>query len=138
MDKIASEVGFYDPIFRPALLKHAGGNRPLAFGIVEAIRNRYCPIASFQATLIACVHRIDVPVIYVEAGMGYKNDEKEKVFTRQMTFLPDDLPEARLRILQASPNAAARASRLRIDRNMEVPQGSMIAQLFWLFSQLSG
>jgi hypothetical protein len=48
----------------------------------------------------------------------------------QMSFLPDDLPEAKLRVLQASPNAAAKTARLRIDRNMEVPPGSLIDRLF--------
>ena len=128
MDKIAGVVGFYDPIFGQAMHRHA--QESLTLDHVETIRLTYCPVASFQATLITCVQRIDEPAIYVEAGLGYKTDEGKKVYSEQMSFLPDDLPEAKLRVLQASPNAAAKAARLRIDRKMEIPPGSLIERLF--------
>ena len=128
MDKIAGIVGFYDPIFRRALYRHA--HESLTLEQVEAIRATYCPVASFQATLIACIQRVDEPAIYVEVGIGYKKAEGEKVYSNQMSFLPDDLPESKLRVLQASPNIAARTARIRIDPHMEVPAGSLIARLF--------
>jgi hypothetical protein len=128
MDKIAGIVGFYDPIFRQALNSHA--HESLTLEQVETIRLTYCPVASFQATLITCIQRVDEPAIYVEVGLGYKKAEGKKVYSDQMSFLPDDLPESKLRVLQASPNTAARTARIRIDRNMEVPSGSLIARLF--------
>lgn len=129
MDKIASVVGFYDPIFEPALRRSLGPG-PLSFEIVERVRYTLCPIASFQSMLIACVRRASVPAVYVEVAMGYKNDEAEKVFSKQMTFLPDDKPEARLRVRNANGNDGARRIRLRFDRNMEVPDASVLARLF--------
>jgi hypothetical protein len=66
MDEITGEIGFYDPIFRPALLDY----RELTFDTVERIRTQLCPHASFQATLIACTARLPWPAIYLEAGLG--------------------------------------------------------------------
>jgi hypothetical protein len=129
MDKIASVVGFFDPIFGPGLERRLG-TRPLSFEVVEDVRGEHCPIASFQSTLIACVRRAAVPAVYVEAALGYKKDEAEKVFSPQMTFLPDDKPEARLRIRNANGNDGARKIRLRFDRNMEVAETSVFARLF--------
>ena len=129
MDKIAAVVGFYDPIFRPALEGYLGSG-PLGFRVVEQIRRDHCPTASFQSTLIACARRAPVPAIYVEVAMGYKKEEAEKVYSPQMTLFPVELPEARLRIQNATGNDEAKRIRLRLDRNMEVPETSVFARLF--------
>lgn len=62
--------------------------------------------------------------------MGYKKEEAAKVYSSQMTLFPVELPEARLRIQNATGNDEARVLRLRFDRNMEVPQTSVFARLF--------
>lgn len=129
MDKIAAEVGFFDPIFRPALEDYLASG-PLGFQVVEQIRRDHCPTASFQSTLIACVRQAPVPAVYIEAAMGYKKEEAAKVYSPQMTLFPVELPEARLRIQNAMGNDEARAVRMRFDRNMEVPQSSVFARLF--------
>ncbi|MDG3008393.1 hypothetical protein [Paludisphaera mucosa] len=129
MDKIAAEVGFFDPIFRPALEGYLASGS-LGFQVVEQIRRDHCPTASFQSTLIACVRQAPVPAVYVEAAMGYKKDEATKVFSPQRTLFPVELPEARLRIQNATGNDEARRLRLRFDRNMEVPGTSVLARLF--------
>ena len=74
MDHIAGEVGFFDPIFGPALSSHVARGRPLTFAAVDAIREEFCPHASFQSTLIACVKRAPSPILYIEAGLGLKRD----------------------------------------------------------------
>jgi hypothetical protein len=129
MDKIAAVVGFYDPIFRPALEEHLTSGS-LAFQVVEQIRREHCPTASFQSTLIACVRRAPVPAVYVEVAMGYKKEEAAQVYSPQMTLFPVELPETRLRIQNATGNDEARRLRLRFDRNMEVPKTSVFARLF--------
>ena len=128
MDEIAGAIGFYDPIFRPALLEHS----PLTFEAVETIRNRFCPNASFQSTLIACVTRIPSPAIYLEAGMSYKKAEETLLVSQQTqtSLFPVETPTAKLRALVVVPNQAAKESSIRIDQNMEVPAESMIATLF--------
>jgi hypothetical protein len=75
MDEIAGEVAFYEPIVRPVLVE----NGVLSFNVVERIRKRCCPDASFQATLIACTRRLSRPAIYLEAGMGYKKHEEAEL-----------------------------------------------------------
>lgn len=76
MDMIAGELGFLDSLFRPVLDAEIGGGK-LTFGAVESIRSRFCPDASFQATLNACAARLERPVVIVEVGMAYKNSESE-------------------------------------------------------------
>jgi len=123
---IHGEIGFYDPIFRPALIDY----RKLTFDTVERIRIQFCPHASLQATLIACATRVPWPAIYLEAGMGYKKDEAEQLLSGQLTIFPIEPPQAKLRALVVAPNSAARSTGIRIDRNMEVPTKSAISTLF--------
>ena len=127
MDEIASVIGFYEPIFRPVLLQH----RELTFEAVDTIRNQFCPDASFQATLIACATRVIMPVIYIEAGMGYKKVEQEQLNSPQMALLPSEPPQAKLRALVVRPNDSAKDTGIRIDWNMEVPVDSIIYSLFY-------
>jgi hypothetical protein len=127
MDEIAAEIGFYDPIFRPVLLEH----HQLTFTAVETVRNRFCPHASFQATLIACTTHMPRPAIYLEAGMGYKTQEEAELHSGQTALFPMELPKAKLRALVVAANSAARAHGVRIDRNMEIPAESVIATLFY-------
>lgn len=129
MDTVAGEVGFYDPIFAPALRAELRTAKRLSFRAVEGIRSRFCSDASLQATLIAAVRRCPIPIIYIEAGLGYKKHEDEILRSNQLDLIPSAPPVAKLRVLQVSPNDAARKLGLRIDRNMQVPPDSLIAKL---------
>jgi hypothetical protein len=80
--------------------------------------------------LIACTARIPWPAIYLEAGLGYKKDEAEQLISGQKSLFPIEPPQAKLRALVVAPNSAARSSRIRIDRNMEIPANSVISMLF--------
>lgn len=57
MDVVVGEIGFYEPIFRPAfekcVLRHGG----LSYQTVEGLRATYCPAASSYATAIAADRR---------------------------------------------------------------------------------
>lgn len=126
MDEIAGVIGFYDPIFRPALLQH----RELTFEAVDTIRSQFCPDASFQSTLIACTMRVMTPVIYIEAGMGYKKVEQEQLNSPQMPLFPSEPPQAKLRALVVRPNNSAKDTGIRINWNMEIPADSVVSTLF--------
>jgi hypothetical protein len=126
MDKIAGEIGFFDPIFRPAVEKTVRQAGKLTFEVVERIRQRHCPDASFQAALIACAKRAPVPAIYVEAGMGYKRDEEARLRSNQLELITLEPPKPLLRARVAVPNDLVSGSGLRIDRNMQVPENSVI------------
>ncbi|MCZ6654733.1 MAG: hypothetical protein O7D91_17115 [Planctomycetota bacterium] len=130
MDVIAGEVGFYDPIFAPALKTEARTRKRLSFDGVEAIRSRFCSHASLQATLFAAVGRFPTPVIYVEVGLGYKKHERALLRSSQLDLFPSPPPVAKLRVLQVTPNDAARGCGFRIDRNMRVPTGSILSKQF--------
>ena len=127
MDEIAGVIGFYDPIFQPALLQHD----EFSFMAVETIRNQFCPDASFQATLIACVTRVQQPALYIEVGMGYKKSEEEQLNSKQMALFPVESPQAKLRVLVVAPNEAAKKNGIRVDRNMQVPAESVLSSLFF-------
>lgn len=131
MDMIAGELGFLDSLFCPVLDAELGGGK-LTFDVVERIRARFCPDASFQATLNACAARLDYPIVIVEVGMTFKADEK-----RLLRQLGDDLPKSSrpkpsLRVLRSMPNPAARDNGLLIHKQRRVPTTSVIAKVFSL------
>ena len=129
MDIIAGTVGFFDPVFSPSVERSVQQRGALTFEGVESLRSAHCPNASFQATLIACVTRASTPAVYLEAQMGYKKDELMKLDKNQLKLFATDEPVTKLRIARITANEHAKAYRLRFDRNMEVPEESIIARL---------
>lgn len=129
MDHIAGTVGFYEPIFGEAVREFATRSGVLGFDEIESIRRRHCPTASFQATLIAAVPKTPTPVVYLEAKPGLKNEQRTRDDPGQQFLFARDVPEEKLRLAKVTANEAARRIRLRFDRNMEVPQESIIYKL---------
>src|SRR5947207_428667 len=129
MDMIAGELGFSEPLFTP-VLRRVVGIRNLSFGIVEDVRREFCPDASFQATLNACVAQLGRPVVLLEVGLGLKKDQKLALLDRQLQFLPTRAPKPCLRVLRSMPNAEARKIGLQIHKNWRVPDFSIIAKIF--------
>ncbi len=128
MDQIAGNVGFYHAIFNPVFISYISGRDRLTFDTVEAIRKEFCPYASFQATLYACHRRLDRPLLYVEARMGYTASERRAL--KQMRMFDDDQPEKKLRVQLAVANAPASAMDLTARNNMRVPESSVIYKAF--------
>lgn len=130
MDMIAGEIGFYGPIFRPALEEALSGQRRISFGLVDSLQTKFAPTASFQATLIACLKQTALAAAYVEAGWGYKKAELELINSGQLLLGGVSQPEAKLRVLNCSSNAGARDGKLRFHQNMEVPSSSIVSRRF--------
>jgi hypothetical protein len=130
MDHIAGEIGFFPPLFRPAVERSVSSREPLTFATVDSVRRDFCPTASFHSTLIACVRNAKIPLVHVEAGMGLKVAEQTLVAARQGHLFASPRPAPKLRALVAVSNGAAKAVGLRIDRNMAVPSRSVIAVCF--------
>ena len=126
MDTIAGEVGFYGPLFEPMLASALQKHGRLSFAVVEELREEFCPEASFQATLIACVKRTALPAAYIEIGSGYKRDEKRQLESGQGLFGWEDVPKPKLRILNCSSNRSAKEKGILFHRNMEVPARSSL------------
>ena len=60
----------------------------LTFGGVERVRARFCPDASFESTLNACVSRSDSPAILVKAGLAFKNAERDAIESPSSSIIP--------------------------------------------------
>ena len=130
MDVVAGEIGFYDPVFRPALEAEVRSQKQLSFEGVNRLRESVCPSASFQATLIASASRTSVPVIYLEAEVAYKKSEKAEIASPQLDLIPHDPPKPHLRAVVVVPNEAATRKGLILHRNMQVPEQSVINRHF--------
>lgn len=128
MDQIAGHVGFYDSIFSPLFNTQISEGGRLTFDIVEAVRQEFCPYASFQSTLYACHRRMTTPLLYVEARMEYTASERRGL--KQMRMFDDDKPEKKLRVQLAVPNGPASEMDLTARNNMRVPESSVIYRAF--------
>jgi hypothetical protein len=129
MDTIAGEVGFYDPLFRPILRQETCNESSLSFIVVEKIRERFCPEASFKSVLNTCVKRFNRPTLVAEIGMGLKKDEERQMQSSQMDLLPTSCPEPKLRVLSVLGNDV-HSTGLKLHRNMQVPAASLLHRIF--------
>lgn len=130
MDKIAGDIGFYEPILRPVLNNEIVRGGGLTFDAIENVRQQFYPQASFQATLKACVSRVNRPVVYVEAALALKKGERDLLASGQTEFSPRLMPREKLRAIVVVPNDAAHGL-IEIHRNMEIPPSSFIYRTFF-------
>jgi hypothetical protein len=128
MDVIAGELGFYEPVFRPELAKCIAKHGGLSYQAVEDLRATYCPAASFHATAIAAVKAYDEPAFLVEARFALKAHEQRALDAGQTYLSENEKPQPKLRVVTVLTNPAAKEAGIRVDRNMEVPEKSVIAQ----------
>jgi hypothetical protein len=131
MDAIAGEIGFYEPLFTPILVREVAIDKKLTFATVERIRKEFCPEASFQATLNACVQKLNYAALVMEFGLAYKKGEQRQLQSMQQELIPTKAPSAKLRVLNAVPNKLAAGTSLKVHRNMQVPTSSVIYKLFF-------
>jgi hypothetical protein len=120
MDVIAAQIGYYTDLFDPILreeMRVAGGK--LTFEVVDRVRARYAEEASFEATMNACIARSQLPVSYIECGMGLKKSERNAGTTGTK-------PQPKLRVLKSSRGDNAPHFHL----NMAVPALSKISSSF--------
>ena len=129
MDTIAGEVGFYDPLFRPILCEETDNEDGLSFAVVERIRQRFCPEASFKSTLNTCVKRFHIPILVAEIGMGLKKDEERQMHSPQLDLIATIPPEPKLRVLSILGNDV-HSTGLKLHRNMQVPIASLLHHFF--------
>ena len=127
MDTIAAEVGFYKPLFVPVLKEELVTAGRLTFDVVEKVRERFCPEASFAATLHACLKECGHAAALLDCGMGYKKEERQKLESKQGLLLPEKLPNPKLRLLSVVPNAASKGH-FAFHKNMAVPATSLVQE----------
>lgn len=131
MDAIAGDIGFFDSILRPIIDAEIRIFGRLTFDGVERIRTRYCPMASFQSTLNACVARLSKPAVLLDVGWGLKKAEAELVASPQLALIPCAPPQSKIRALSVMPNDDAHG-KIEIHRNMELPATSVVSRLLML------
>ena len=130
VDKVAAALAFFPDMFLPVFVEECTKEGGLTFAAVERVRERIAPDASREATLRASLHHTDTPAWFLRCSMGFTADERRNLNSAQMRLIPDDLPEAKLRIIGSSWNPAATALDIRFHRNMRVPDTSAVTEAF--------
>lgn len=121
MDVIAGEIGFFPELVRP----HATGQ--ISFERISELRDRLCPAASQQASLIGFVKAWPTPCVLVEARLGLRDHERRGLSQNSFDFR--DPPTAVLRAIHVTSNTAAENAGVLIPRNMRIPARSVIARV---------
>lgn len=130
VDKVAAALAFFPDVFVPVLTEECANHGGLTFWAVDRVRERIAPDASREATLRASVNHAAEPVWFLQCSMGYTAAERRRLDSPQMRMIPDDPPEAKLRIRGSSWSPAAGALNARFHRNMRVPEASVVATAF--------
>jgi len=129
VDVVAGDLGFFDPIFRPHLERELQA-AALTFETVDKVRNQFCPEASFESTLNACVDRCELPVVLLKAAMILKSAEQSAVDSPQRELFRLPAPRRRLRVVSSLSNDAARKIGLHIPKHFRIPKSSIITSVF--------
>jgi hypothetical protein len=112
VDHVAGSLGFWEPLFKPALDEAA--TKGLSFLAIEHACAEVAPDASFYAACLATIRAWDSPVVFVTAEVCPKSDGTE--------------PSLRLQAVVA--NEGARAIGCQLRKHMRVPQTSVLWQGF--------
>jgi hypothetical protein len=123
-DTIAADLAFYPSLFHPVLEEEYRRAGRLSFRVVEEVRRRFNPDASFDSTLRACVNKAPSPLILLEAAPALKKDEQRLVDAGMAA--PNDF-SPNLRVLRSFPNELGRMHLPHVPKQWRVPQESVIA-----------
>lgn len=127
VDKIASVLAFYPPMFEPVVRSEISKTGGLTFAMIEHVRQKVAPDASRHATVLACVKACPTPTYFLRASMGHKRVEERQLADLLTPITPDAvLPVAKLRIDEASANDAVAGLGVRLHQRMEVPGTSIV------------
>ncbi len=132
VDRVAGDLAFYSPLFLPELLAVIKIDKRLSFDNIDDLRRKVCSDASREATIRAAVQRSPIPQLLVIARYGLKKQQERSIKARQVELFPEDqdLSSLKLRAVEVTGNTEVAKSALWIHRNMEVPQESIITEVF--------
>lgn len=132
MDKIAGDLGFYSPLFLPEVRAKTDKDKKMTFSILYELRRELAPSASPQATLRAAIERLSFPCMFLIADYGFKKGEERQINSNQYSLFPEEIKifEKKLRAIQVQTNVYARRSGLVIFKNIEVPDESIIRDVY--------
>ncbi|MDE0077735.1 MAG: hypothetical protein OXO50_09460 [Caldilineaceae bacterium] len=126
VDRVAAALAFYPDMFEPIVREEYTREGRLTFDVIDRVRERIAPDASREATTSACLRHIPSPVWFLQCGMGLSASEIRRLNSPQMSFFPEEAPEAKLRVLQGSSSPFAKDLTIRFHPNMRVPESSIV------------
>jgi hypothetical protein len=132
MDKIARDLGSYHLLYSPEVKARTEKDKHLTFNIVNELRREVCSNTSPLVTLKAAVEGVSFPCLFLKAGFVLKKDEKTLLNSKQDSLFPEtnDRIDKKFRTIQVKSNNYARQSGMLIFKNMEVPESSIIYQVY--------
>ena len=125
-DRVAAKLAFYSDMFEPIEREEYERNGRLTFDSIDRVRERIAPDASREATAIACLQHISAPAWFLQCRIALKASETRKLNDPQMSFLPEDPPESKLRVRNGSSSPSAEDLGIRFHPNMRVPETSIV------------
>ena len=126
VDRVAAILAFYPDMFEPVVREEYAREGRLTFDVIDSVRERIAPDASREATANACLRHIPSPAWFLQCRMGLKASEMRRINNPQMSFLPEEPPEAKLRVRNGSSSPSAEDLGIRFHPNMRVPESSIV------------
>ena len=126
VDRVAATLAFYPDIFEPVVREEYAREGRLTFDAIDSVREQVAPDASREATVNACLRYVPSPVWFLQCHLGLKASETRKLNDPQMSFFPEESPEAKLRVRNASSSPSAEGLGIRFHPNMRVPESSVV------------
>ena len=134
VDKVAAVLAFLPDIVGPhaaRCLQQLG----LTFEAVDTLRTAVAPEASRHASALALITHAERPAWHLRCKTSLKPKEKRSLSDPNA---PTATLEPKLRVIEASPNQAAKDSGIRVHPWMRVPESGIIAQSKEFMRDLSG
>ena len=127
VDRVAATLAFFPDMFEPVVKDEYALEGRFTFDVIDRVRQRIAPDASREATANACLRYIPSPVWFLQCHMGLKASEVRRLNSPQMSFLPEDPPEDKLRVRHGSSSSSAEDLGIRFHPNMRVPESSIVS-----------
>lgn len=122
MDRVASFVGFYEPLVRPYQIA------PLSFELVQSVIDEMCPEASWESAVRAIAGTWPYPAVWLRAQLLRKRAEEDQRSQVGFSFFPPK--DAKLRISDSPAMSAGWPAGVTFRKQVRIPTGSVIAAVF--------
>ncbi len=126
VDHVAGALAFFADLIEPVVREEYAREGCFTFDVIDRVRERIAPDASREATANACLRYAPSPVWFLQCRMGLKVSEERRLNSPQMSFLPEEPPEDKLRVRHASYSPSAEDRGIRFHANMRVPESSIV------------
>jgi hypothetical protein len=122
VDRVASFLGFYEPLLRPYHIT------PLSFDLVHSVIDELCPEASWESAVRGVVGTWPYPAVWLRAELLRKRAEESGRSQPGGTFLAPKEPK--LRISNAPAVSLGWPPAVKFRKQVRIPTGSVISAVF--------